>query len=164
MQSVDSMISSMMFTMLLSGGLVILVTIGIIVFVIRAIGKASNAGAAAAKMQMPVNGTLLVTAASMPTEHAVYQSGRLTGVITAPGVDAVAVQLNGLFRSSKWPRPGQNLPVIVDRADPNRFAIEWDKIADGSTDAMNQAQQLAEAMRQGHDPFQTPPPGGGYGN
>jgi hypothetical protein len=160
---VDSLVSSIMFSAILSSGLVILVTVGILVFVIKAIGRANNAGVAAAQMKMPVPGSLLVTAASMPTETAIYQSGRLTGVITAEGVDAVAVQLNGLFRSSKWPRPGQTLPVIVDRADPNRFAIDWDKVAEGTTDALNQAQQIAAAMRAGQAQGESPAnPGGDY--
>lgn len=156
----DSMMSSIMFSMFLNIGLVLIVTVVILVFVFRAISRSQSAGTAAAQMKMPVNGTLLVTAASMPSKSAIYQNCRLTGVITAEGVDAVAVQLHGLIRTNKWPHPGQTLPVIVDRADPNRFAIEWDKIVDGSTEALNQAEQLAAAMRQGHDPLRDQPSSG----
>jgi hypothetical protein len=149
---IDSMISSMMWTMFLSTGMVLLVVVGIAVFVIRTIARGNNAGAAAGRMQQPMPGTLLVTAVSLPTENAVYHSARLTGVVSGEGVAPTATQFSGLIRTSKWPRSGQTLPVIVDRANPHNFAIEWDKVQDGGSAAMDQAEALAAAMRDGRRP------------
>ena len=144
----DSLFSTIMIQALISIGLVAaVVAIGIVVL-LRALGRSGNAAAAAGRMSDPVPGTLLVTAVSMPTESAIYHSARLTGVISAEGVEAVAVQHSGLIRTSKWPSPGQSLPVVVDRANPQSFAIEWDKIADGQSAAMANAEALAAAMRE----------------
>jgi hypothetical protein len=162
---VDSLISSMMFQAFLSMGLFMVVIVGVIIVVVRMIGRSSNAQAAASSMTQPVSGTLLVTSVSMPTENAIYHSARLTGVVSAEGVPATAVNHSGLFRTSKWPRPGQSLPVIVDRANPTSFAIEWDKVEDNAASAMGQAEAIAAAMRQGQDPAAPPArPGSDYSN
>jgi hypothetical protein len=148
---VDSLISSIMIQAFVTMGVMLVVIVGVIVLVIRMIARSGNAAAAAGRMAQPVSGTLLVTGISMPTENAIYHSARLTGVVSAEGVAATAVTHSGLFRTSKWPRPGQSLPVIVDRANPNLFAIEWDKVDDNAASAMGQAEQIAAAMRQGQD-------------
>jgi hypothetical protein len=145
---IDSMISSIMFQAFLSMGLFLVVIVGVIIVVVRMIARSNNAAAAAGSMSQPVSGTLLVTGVNMPTESAVYHSGRLTGVVSAEGVPATAVSHSGLFRTSKWPRPGQTLPVIVDRANPTAFAIEWDKVPDNAASAMGQAEAIAAAMRE----------------
>ncbi len=44
--------------------------------------------------------------------------------------------------------PGPEPAVVVDRANPQSFAIEWDKIADGQTAALANAEALAAAMRE----------------
>ena len=79
-------------------------------------------------MADPVPGIFLVTAAAMPSRNAVYHMTRITGVISAEGVEPTAVQYGGLIKTSLWPSPGKQLPVIVDRADPRKFAIQWDKV------------------------------------
>lgn len=144
----DGLVSSMIYGSLVSA-LVPLVAIGLVVFfVLRALRRANDANSAAQAMRMPVPGTLLVTAAAMPSRRALFHLTRITGVISAEGIEPVAVQYSGLIRTSKWPSPGETLPVIVDRADPQRFAIAWDRAGDSGTAAMDQAQALAAAMRE----------------
>lgn len=146
---VDSLISSIMFSAFLSMAIVMAVVIGVLVVVFRMIARNRNAAGAASRMTQPVSGTLLVTGISMPTENAMYHSARLTGVVSAEGVPATAVTHSGLIRTSQWPRPGQSLPVIVDRANPSSFAIEWDKVEDNAASALGQAEAIAAAMREG---------------
>jgi hypothetical protein len=74
---------------------------------------------------------------------------RITGVVSGEGVEPTAVQYGGLIRTSNWPSPGSSLPVIVDRANPKNFAIQWDR-ARGDT-ALDKAEALAAAMRAKQD-------------
>ena len=126
----------------------------VIIVVIRLGRLGGNAASAAKSMADPVPGTLLVTAATLPSQRAVYAAGRLTGVISAEGVEAFAIQHDGLMQVSRWPRPGQQLPVIVDRANPRHFAIEWDKVQNTADAALDNAEALAAAIRarQGDTP------------
>ena len=102
-------------------------------------------------MADPVPGTMLVTAASMPSRNAVFHMSRITDVISAEGVVPAAVQNSGLIRTSLWPSPGRQLPVIVDRADPRKFAIQWDQVTTTESSALGQAEALAAAMRAKQD-------------
>lgn len=102
------------------------------------------------KMRDPVPGSLLITEAGPPSRNAVFHLNHVTGVITADGIEATAVQFVGLIRTSNWRRPGLSLPVTVDRADPTRFAIEWGQLGSPTEEAMEQATRLATQMRGGH--------------
>ena len=77
------------------------------------------------QMKYPERGTLRITGTA---EHpAAGPSGiRITGVITAPGVPAQNVE----HETDAGDRlvGAQELPVLVDRADPSRFTILWDEI------------------------------------
>ncbi len=130
--------------------LVTLVVGGPLVFLIYRIAKAKTGGSSGtsiAAMTDPVPGTMLVTAASMPSRNAIFHMSRITGVISAEGVEPTAVQFGGLIRTSLWPGPGRQLAVIVDRADPRKFAIQWDQVGTGQASALGQAEALAAAMR-----------------
>ena len=61
------------------------------------------------------------------------------------------MQYSGLIRTALWPSPGKQLPVIVDRADPRRFAIQWDEVGTSEASALGQAERLAAAMRARRD-------------
>lgn len=132
---------------MLSSLLMVIVIGGVILFIILKAGGAHGGAAAVGRMAEPLPGTLLVTASAMPSRRALYHMTRITGVISAEGIEPVAVQYSGLIRTSKWPSPGETLPVIVDRADPRLFTIEWSKVGDSGTAAMDQAEALAAAMR-----------------
>jgi hypothetical protein len=130
--------------------LLVTVAIGaVIVFVILRIarGNKGGGGTSVGAMADPVPGTMLVTAASMPSRNAAFHMSRITGVVSAEGVAPTAVQYSGLIRTSLWPSPGRQLPVIVDRADPRKFAIQWDQAGTSESSALGQAEALAAAMR-----------------
>ena len=134
--------------------LVTLIIGGVLVFVIVRLARANSGGGAnVGAMADPVPGTMLVTAASMPSRNAVFHMSRITGVVSGDGVAPTAVQFSGLIRTARWPSPGKHLPVIVDRADPRKFAIQWDQAGTSESSALNQAEALAAAMRakQGGD-------------
>ncbi|MBV9380111.1 MAG: hypothetical protein JOY82_11290 [Streptosporangiaceae bacterium] len=114
-------------------------------------------------MRDSVRGTLRITSASYPpAANAVYSNYRLEGVVTAPGLPPTAVTHRGMARLSKWPRPGEELPVTVDRADPARLRIEWDEVQDAADRGREQAEELAQRMRGGRMPA-TGSPGAGDG-
>lgn len=141
-----SFVATSMITTLLTT----LVVGGLLVFLIYRISKAKTGGSSGTNvgaMADPVPGTMLVTAAAMPSRNALYHMSRITGVISAEGVEPTAVQFGGLIRTSLWPSPGKQLPVIVDRADPKKFAIQWDQAGTAESSALGQAEALAAAMR-----------------
>ncbi|HEV7658786.1 MAG TPA: hypothetical protein VGO55_02960 [Allosphingosinicella sp.] len=149
---------SAILTQLVVVGAIILVVALVLIRVMRAGG---NAATAVKSMADPVPGTLLVTAAAMPDRGSAYHMTRITGILSAEGVEPRAVQFGGLVKTSLWPSPGQQLPVVVDRADPGKFAIEWDKVRGTGDAALDQAQALAAAMRAKGGDHEAPPPGGG---
>ncbi|HVQ08915.1 MAG TPA: hypothetical protein VMS43_10835 [Allosphingosinicella sp.] len=131
-------------TQLVLVGVLILVVALVLIRVMRAGG---NAATVVKSMADPVPGTLLVTAAAMPDRGSAWHMTRITGILSAEGIAPRAVQFGGLVKTSLWPSPGQQLPVVVDRADPGSFAIEWDKVRGSGDVALDQAEKLAAAMR-----------------
>jgi hypothetical protein len=130
----------------------VLVVVGVLVLVFVKVAGASGGGkAAVARMADPVPGVFLVTAAAMPSRRAVWHMTRITGVISADGVEPAAAQYGGLIRTAHWPSPGSSLPVIVDRANPGNFAIQWDQLAARGDSALANAEALAAAMRARRD-------------
>lgn len=135
---------------ILSSLLTVLAVGAVLVIVIRKLaGARGSGGASVAAMADPAPGTLLVTAAAMPSRTALYHMTRITGVVSGDGIEPTAVQYGGLIRTSSWPSPGSSLPVIVDRADPTNFAIQWGRL--GGDGALDKAEALAAAMREGKD-------------
>ncbi|WP_292024746.1 MULTISPECIES: hypothetical protein [unclassified Brevundimonas] len=99
------------------------------------------------KLNDPVRGELLVVAVSQPPEAGVASSNYdLDGVLSGAGVDAMAVHGVGFARASKWPSPGQTLPVVFERADPARFNILWREIETGATAGRKAASMMADRM------------------
>jgi hypothetical protein len=80
---------------------VIFLIVGVAAFVlIRVLRAGGNAKTAAASMTDPVPGTLLVTAAAMPSRGSLYHNTRITGVISGEGVEPTAVQFGGIIKTS----------------------------------------------------------------
>jgi hypothetical protein len=71
-------------------------------------------------MKLPERGTLRVTGV-----HEGHSHCRISGVITAPGISPTRVE-HKTDQRGRWAL-GQELPVMVDCADPSRFAILWDE-------------------------------------
>jgi hypothetical protein len=109
-------------------------------------------------MKDPVRGTAQVVAASIPPRGVKgWSNCSLDLVVQAEGMKPYAKTLTSwLTPTSKWPFPGQTLPVTVDRADPDRVKIEWDEVQSTSDRAFEDAQQLAARLAGAQAP-----PGGG---
>jgi hypothetical protein len=101
------------------------------------------------RMKDPVDGVVRVVGINYPDPTATSQNYRMECVVTALGVDAVAVTHKGIASTSKWPSPGDELPATVDRSNPEHFVIKWDQLQTGRAQAVDQAQALAEQMRAG---------------
>jgi hypothetical protein len=71
-------------------------------------------------MKLPERGTLQVTGV-----HDGHSHSRISGVIRAPGIAPTRVEHKIDERGRVT--IGQELPVLVDCADPSRFAILWDE-------------------------------------
>jgi hypothetical protein len=97
-------------------------------------------------MTDPVRGTLQITSASMADPDASSQNYSLHGVVSADGLAPTPIEHSGMARTSKWPQPGETLPVTVDRADPTRIRIEWEEVQTGAEQGLQQAQALAAAL------------------
>ena len=141
-------------------GTVILVVVGIILLLVflglfnlmraaRDVRLGRNVEKMRKRMKDPVSGTLIVTAISAPSTEAVWMMAELTGVVSGPGLEPRAVQRQGLLRTAFWPKPGQKLPILVDRAKPEFYVIEWTRVKAESEAALDEAQRLAAAMRSG---------------
>ena len=101
------------------------------------------------RMKDPAPGTFTVTGITAPSTEAIWAMAEITGVISAAGLDPRPVQRPGMLRTALWPKPGQVLPVVVDRAKPDFFVVEWIKVKSGSEAALDEAQRLAAAMKSG---------------
>lgn len=53
---------------------------------------------------------------------------RLNLVVEVPGREPYKVKLKCSAPGDKYPHPGQVVPVIVDRRDPRRVRVDWDRM------------------------------------
>ena len=81
------------------------------------------------------------------SDDAMYSSFRLQGVVSGDGVPPTAVEHGGIGPSAKWPQPGADLPVLVDRAAPDRMRILWDEVPTRRQAALDEATGLADRLR-----------------
>jgi hypothetical protein len=103
-------------------------------------------------MTDPVPGVYRLIGCSAGSSDASYSTCRMQGVVTGPGVGPVAVEHRCTAPTKRWPRPGDELPVLVDRADPTRLRIHWDEVPTGRERAMRDAAALAQRMAAGPTP------------
>ena len=120
-----------------------------VVLAARDVRLGRNVEKAARRMKDPVAGELLVTGISAPSPDASFSTADLAGVLSGEGIEPRAVRRAGLVATEKWPKPGQKLPIIVDRADTSRFVVEWVKVKAASETGLEEAERLAAAMRAG---------------
>lgn len=126
---------------------IILVSVFAPIFISAGIGILIWRKLGPVKLNDPVRGEVLVVAASQPPEAGVGSSNyALDGVLSGPGIDALAVHGAGFARASKWPSPGQTLPVVFERQDPARFNILWREIESGAVAGRKAALMMAERM------------------
>jgi hypothetical protein len=108
-----------------------------------------------AKIEDGVRGTAQVVAASGYYGHALYQNCHLEVVVEAPGIPATATSVDAVVSRTHWPRPGQTLPALIERANPREAIILWDEIPSTLDVAKAQAETLA-AQKRGEAPATTP--------
>jgi hypothetical protein len=101
------------------------------------------------RMSDSVRGTLRVTACTTCDRGTTSGNYDLDGVVSADGVLPTAVSHSGIAKASKWPCPGDELPVTVDRADPTSLQIEWDEVQTGDERGAAPAALQAATMRGG---------------
>ncbi|HWA67857.1 MAG TPA: hypothetical protein VG899_15955 [Mycobacteriales bacterium] len=99
------------------------------------------------RMKDPAEGVLRVTGITMPDPTATSANYRLDGVVSADGLLPTPVVHHGMTSTSRWPSPGDELPVTVDRAKPERLVVHWKELPTGQQTAQQMAQQLAAQMR-----------------
>ena len=104
------------------------------------------------RMKDPVEGMAQVISSSAPP-RATSGNCKMTLVVQADGVPATSVRVHDIVSTKKWPFPGTVLPVQVDRANPEKVKVLWDKVQSHEESAKADADALAAMMRG-----ETPPP------
>ncbi len=105
------------------------------------------------RMKDPVEGMAQVISSST-APWATSGNCKMTLVVQADGVPATSVRVHDIVSTKKWPFPGTVLPVQVDRANPEKVKVLWDKVQSHADSAKADADALAAMLRG-----ETPPPG-----
>jgi hypothetical protein len=101
------------------------------------------------RMKDPVRGSAHIVGCSRHLGRGIMQNLKMTLVVQADGLPATQVDHECLCHHSRWPSPGQTLPVTVDRADPSRLKVEWDEVRTHEDRLQEQAAEMAAAMNAG---------------
>jgi hypothetical protein len=99
------------------------------------------------RMKDPVRGQAQVVSCSVHGDDGIWQNCRMQLVVHAEGVPATPAEHSELVHNQKWPQPGMTLPVTVDRANPEKFKIEWGEVQNSRDRAAASAQAMAARMR-----------------
>jgi hypothetical protein len=107
-------------------------------------------------MRDPVRGVFRVTGFYDRHPSSSPPGTRITGVLIAPGIPATPAEHKADERG-RW-ADHQELPVLVDRSDPSRFAILWSEVGPASWRDREMTSAQAEAGRinagqQGFPPY-----------
>jgi hypothetical protein len=123
--------------------------------------QAKKARRAVADMTDPVRGTATVVSSSdyRPVlGSGVSMSGAwecsMTCVIRADGVPATSAHFEGDAPTARWPWPGTELPITVDRAQQSAWVVHWEEVPTGREASQAAADALAASMRGSDDPTQ----------
>ena len=103
------------------------------------------------RLKDPVFATLQVTGISEPVFDGTDCTAQLTGVISGDGIEPRAVQRKGTIAVARWPKMGERLPVVIDRANPKLFFIDQTNVTVTGEAALEEAERLAAAMKAGTD-------------
>ena len=101
------------------------------------------------RMKDPIRGTAQIVGCSRYMGRGIMQNISMTLVVQAEGMPAIQVDHETLCHRSRWPSPGQTLPVTIDRADPSRLKVEWDEVRTHEDRVQEQAATMAAAMNAG---------------
>ena len=100
------------------------------------------------RMKDPVRGTAQVVSCNGHRGHGVTQNCRMQLVVRGDGVPAKAIEHSGHVHLKRWPSPGMTLPVLVDRANPNRVRVEWGDVESLAERARRGAEALVASIRE----------------
>jgi hypothetical protein len=80
-------------------------------------------------IQDPVEGEYQITSASKPPTSSSVGSCDMVGEVSGPGIRPRVHEHTSPFTSiEKWPRPGDVLPVLFDRDNPDFLKVLWKRV------------------------------------
>jgi hypothetical protein len=108
----------------------------------------------------PVQGTFRVTRAVATPADIGYVTARISGVLSAPGIPAKALQVSRVYSVGEpVPERDDEVPAVIDRSRPERYQIAWPKQASPGIRAKwdeEHARRVAAAVRLGLEPSVVP--------
>ncbi len=75
-----------------------------------------------------LKGIAVVQSSSMPTPEAQLYNATIWLDVTVEGREPYRVKHECMVKAGKHPWPGQTLPVVVDRKNPERIDIQWKEL------------------------------------
>ena len=87
-------------------------------------------------IQDPVVGSYRVISATAASTTSSVAPCDMVGEISAPDIPSRRVEHYSAFTAvTKWPRPGDVLPVLFDRTNPEFMKINWKQVPERTPDA-----------------------------
>jgi hypothetical protein len=75
-----------------------------------------------------LKGSAVVQSSSMPSPEARSYNTTIWLDVTVEGREPYRVKHECMVKAGKHPWPGQTLPVVVDRENPERIDIQWEEL------------------------------------
>jgi hypothetical protein len=80
-------------------------------------------------IQDPVQGEYRITSASKASGSSSVASCDMVGEVRGPGIGPRTIEHTSPLTSiDKWPRPGDVLPVLFDRDNPEFLKVLWKQV------------------------------------
>lgn len=98
------------------------------------------------RIKDPVEGTAHVAGCTAYAGEGIYSNVRMNLVVQALGAEPFTLEHKCLVKASKWPHPGQTLPVVFDRERRDRLKVQWDDVAEGRDVSRQRAEAMRDAM------------------
>jgi hypothetical protein len=99
------------------------------------------------RIKNPLTGTAQVVGCEPAPTQLIKAPCRMQLVVQAPGIAPFSCEQVFEAPLSRWPAPGDALPVTFDRDHPERMRVEWDQILSSGERARQDADALAASMR-----------------
>ncbi len=103
-----------------------------------------------ARMKDPVDGTAKIVSMTTASADATSSNYSMDCVVSGPGIEPTAVHhTGGMAPTDRWPSPGDEIPIVIDRSNPSHFVVEWKKLPKWQIQSKLDAEALAAQMRAG---------------
>jgi hypothetical protein len=80
-------------------------------------------------IQNPVEGEYRIIRATKVSTSSSVANCDMLGELSGPGIQPCVLEHNSPFTSiTRWPRPGDVLPVLFDRDNPGFLKVLWKRI------------------------------------